>query len=397
MTSRRQTWIAWLVFTNMLSGTLLIPAVRPLFAAVHPDHPDAVHAFFSVNMLGAAIGAPVVGWLADRTGRARPLLATLALVDAILLVACTVPLPLAAVLALRFVQGAANVGALSILMGAGAKMRAADAHRDGIGLSGVAVVVAIVVGAPLGALLVAIGPCAPFYVAAACAASVAGASATLPAAAEPARRGSMQALLTQTPILRVPTLFIGAERFVVGCFVVTFSLYAHDALGRSDAQVGALFSWFLVPFALLTWPFGVAVQRLDRGVLLTLGAAVYAACFLTLGEVGTAALPFVLALAGSASAAIYAPSLCIVAERTPHTMRATAMALANAGGTLGMLLGTATAGLLTVVLAHHGVARADVYPWVFRVAGFVQLAALVVGLPALRALAVAPAHTAGAR
>jgi len=397
MMSRRSTWIAWLVFASMLSGTLLIPAVRPLFAVVHPGHPDAIHAFFSVNMLGAAIGAPLVCWLADRTGSARRMLTMLAIADGILLVACTLSLPLPVVLTIRFVQGAANVGALSILMGATGRSRAPGSHGGGVGLAGAAVVAGIVAGAPVGTLLLAVSPFAPFYAAAACALVVAVSTGVLPASSERARRGSLRALFSRTPLLQVATLFVGAERFVVGCFVVTFSLYAHDELGRSDAQVGALFSWFLVPFALLTWPIGVVAQRVDRSLLIGTGAAIYGASFLLLGQVGPFGLPIVLALAGVASAAIYAPSLCVVAEGTPGPMRSTAMGVVNAGGTLGMLLGTATAGILTMVLVRHGVERADAYVWVFRVAGLVQLVVLAAGLPALRSLSRGDAMAEGAR
>ncbi len=203
---------------------------------------------------------------------------------------------------------------------------------------------------------------------------------------ERARRGSLRRLLTDTPILRVPTLFIGAERFVVGCFVVTFSLYAHDVLDLSDARIGALYSWFLVPFALLTWPMGLLTAGVDRGVVLGAGALLYGVCFLLLGSVTGWALPVVLALAGVASAAVYTPSLCVVTERAPYSMRSVAMGLANAGGTLGMLLGTATAGIFTMVMSGRGAAQADVYRWVFQLAGSVQLAVLFIGLPALRSL-----------
>ncbi|MCX5745349.1 MAG: MFS transporter, partial [Proteobacteria bacterium] len=359
---------------------------RPLFAVVHPDHQDGIHAFFSLNMLGAAIGAPLVCWLADRTGGTRRILLLLALTDGILLVVCTLPLPLSIVLTVRCVQGAANVGALSILMGVAGTTRSPGSHGRGIGLAGAAVVAAIVAGAPLWTLLLAVSPFAPFYAAAACAFVVTASVGVLPATSERAPRGSRRGLLAGTPILRVPTLFIGAERFVVGCFVVTFSLYAHNVLGLSDGRVGVLFSWFLVPFAVLMWPMGALAMRLDRGVLLGAGALLYGTCFLLLGEVSAVGLPLLLALAGAASAAVYAPSLCVVAQSTLGPMRSTAMGLANAGGTLGMLLGTATAGIFTMVSAKHGLEPAAGYRWVFRIAGFVQLGVLVVGLPALRSL-----------
>lgn len=106
-----------LALGNVLTGMLLIPAARPLLAARFPGSDSALHAFFSVNMMGAVLGAPLVSWLADRRGSRRAMAVGLSLLDGVLLLCCLLPLPLWAVLALRTVQGAAGVGALSIVMG----------------------------------------------------------------------------------------------------------------------------------------------------------------------------------------------------------------------------------------------------------------------------------------
>ncbi len=208
----------------------------------------------------------------------------------------------------------------------------------------------------------------------------------LPADAPRAPRGSVRALLKHPLFLRLPTLWIGVERFTVGCFVVTFSLYAHHVLGLSDARVGMLFSCFLIPFALATWPMATLATRLDRGWLLGVGAVVYGIAFLLLGVTSAAALPLVLGLAGTASAAIYGPSLCLVASLAPKSLGATAMGLANAAGTLGMLAGTATAGILSAALAARGVERADIYSTLFWIAGGSELVLVALSVPALRAV-----------
>ena len=63
-------WAAGLLaFLTMLSSTLLIPTVRPFFAAVHPENVEALFWFMSVNMLGAIVGAPLLAWVADATGK----------------------------------------------------------------------------------------------------------------------------------------------------------------------------------------------------------------------------------------------------------------------------------------------------------------------------------------
>ncbi|HEX7603260.1 MAG TPA: hypothetical protein VF316_16695, partial [Polyangiaceae bacterium] len=70
-----------LVFAQMLPATLLTPAIRPLFAALHAGDERGMHAFMAVNMLGGILMAP---WLARRADvRARPerLLAMIAALD----------------------------------------------------------------------------------------------------------------------------------------------------------------------------------------------------------------------------------------------------------------------------------------------------------------------------
>jgi len=376
--------VAGLVLFNMLANTLLIPTVRPFFATFYAGDESSMHAFFSVNMLGAVAGAPLLAMWADRRGGRRKMAAWLALIDGLTLLACTVRLPIEALLAIRVVQGAASVAALSLLMGVvGGRGNRAD-HGGSIGLPAAALVVAIALGAPLGTLLLKAGPSAVFYVAAALALATAVAILLLlPADGPRAARGGARALLKHPMFLRVPALWIGIERFTVGCFVVTFSLYAHRVLGLSDGHIGMLFSWFLIPFAIATWPMATLVGRIDRGLLLAVGAIAYGGAFLLLGEVSPSLLPVVLGVAGTASAAIYGPSLCLAASLAPPALRATAMGLTNAAGTLGMLAGTATAGIVSAILIGHGVPRETAYVTLFQIAGAAQLLVLVVSLPHL--------------
>jgi len=207
-------------------------------------------------------------------------------------------------------------------------------------------------------------------------------SASSPPSRRSAHPGALASLLKNAAFLRLPALWIGVERFTVGCFVITLSLYAHRILGYSDAKVGALFSCFLIPFALATWPLARFGRAFERRELMIGGALVYGLCFLSLGSGQTLLLPLLLAIAGTASAAIYSPSLCLAVSLAPKSLCASAMGLTNAAGTLGMLLGTASAGILTAVLSRHGAAQVDIYLWIFRLAGAAPLATLLVSLPA---------------
>ena len=73
MVARATTRLAILVFGSVLSGTVLIPSVRPLCAALYPGHPGAAHAFLTMAVLGGVIGGPLLAARADRRGQAARL------------------------------------------------------------------------------------------------------------------------------------------------------------------------------------------------------------------------------------------------------------------------------------------------------------------------------------
>ena len=370
---------AVLVFASMVSSTLLIPAVRPFFAAFHAGSEGAMHAFMSLNMLGAALGAPFLAARADRVGGRRRAVVVLAVLDGVLLLVCALPaLPVAALLAVRTLQGAVNVGALSILMGVLSRAGAGRAGGGSVGLLGGAVIAAVAAGTPLGVVLLAVDPALPLWVGAACALGVAPlAWAWMPVAEPPRVAGvSPVALLRQHPLLRIPAVWMAAERFTVGCFVVTYALHAHHVLQLDDAAVGRHYSFFLIPFAALVWPGSRLTARFGPGVPMVASAAVYGLVFVVLGFAPADLVPVVLLLAGVSSAVLYAGALQLGASQAQPGTRSTAMGLLNAGGTLGMMAGTALSGVLSAALRGAGWPRHQAYAAVFVVAGAVWVLVL---------------------
>ncbi len=382
----RSVWVlAILVFSTMLSSTLLIPVVRPFIAAVHGGDERLMHAFMSVNMLGAIIGAPLAAAWADRTGKRRRMLIVLACTDATLLLVCSLSIPGWALLTARTIQGAANVGGLSILLG----MARATPKLQGrvMGLLGATIMAAVACGAPVGTLLLHQSPLLPLWAGSALQLMVVMATFVLPKTeAAPAREVSPWKLLKNAPLLRWPTLWTATERFTVGCLVVTFSLYGHRVLNLSNSEVGILFSWFLLPFAASTYPMSRIAERVDRTVLVATGTLLYGVAFMSLGMVPAGWLPAVMLTAGLASAAIYAPSLCFAATVVDRNARSTSMGLMNAGGSLGMMMGTAMAGILSHTLMAKGWAPKEAYQAVFQLAGAAELVVLALSARGLLAL-----------
>jgi MFS family permease len=379
----RDLTLFWAVLVQMLPATVISPAIRPLFASLHDGAEGPMHAFMSVNMAAAALAAPLIGARIDRKHARRSWLRALTFLDAILLLACTLPLPTMLVLVLRFLEGGAHVGGATILL-TEASTRARRSQRAVMGLAGAGIMAAVAVGHTLGAVLVGIDMRAPFWAAAACALLV---SVVIPRQLEEdetALKGPrVPALRVLAPLL-VPVVFAFMARFTVGCLVVTFSLFAHRAHGLSDQNIGGLYAAMTVPFALATYPAARLAQRVPRALLLSGGSLVYALVLLALGYVEPSALLYLMIVGGLASAAIFASTLCYAAERAPKEGVARAMALFNAAGCLGMLLGPIFAGVLSALIRTEA-DPLHAHRTVFVCAGSALIASLVLSSAWLRA------------
>ena len=101
----------------LLPVTLPVPVLRELVAERFGVSELLTSLFMSINMVGAVLAAPLAGALADRFGR-RPLLIAAALaLDALCFLGLTRDVPFALFLGIRFVEGAAHIFALSLLLG----------------------------------------------------------------------------------------------------------------------------------------------------------------------------------------------------------------------------------------------------------------------------------------
>lgn len=365
--------VATMAFLVMLGAGVVIPAVRPMFASIGASE-SQMHAFMSVNMIGAAVGAPLLGAWADRRRIHRALVIALAVADAALLFATTLHVGVGALLALRVLQGATNVGVLSITLGAIAT--AGRSHARAAGVGGSAVMVAVAIGPAVGGALLRLGPMMPvrfasgLALAAALVAVLCG--APLSSRGERPRTSESIKTLLRDPHLVVPAALAFAERFTVGCFVVTFALYAHEVRHLTDTQTALSYSLFLVPFAVATYPLARA-RRLSRATMLFAGGIAYGVTFLTFGVTSGLQLAAALVVAGASSAMVYAPSLCFVAAAGAGGKRATAMAVFHAAGCLGMMLGPAVAGIASAILRRAGTAAQTRYALIFVIGGVAQL------------------------
>jgi len=345
--------LATLSFLQMLPAIAIGPAVRPLFAHLHNEAEGPMHAFMSVNMLAAVIAAPLVGRLLDRHQHRRSVLFVMLVCDALLLVTCAQPIPVHWVLLARFFEGAAHVSATTILLiEAGARAREQDDPRI-MGIVGSGLVAAIAAGHAVGAWLVAWSAELPFLVGAAIALGLSCWAPREIRTSTPSRvRTSLSSLRPVLMDLGAPLGAAWVSRFAVGCLVVTFALFGHKIHALSDRAIGGLFASMTGSFALATYIASTLCSRFTPSLVLTAGCLLFGGGLGALGFVDTRTLWCVMPLLGVASAAIFSSTLNY-ATSTRASTSGRAVALFNAAGCAGMLMGPIAAGVLSALLTSH--------------------------------------------
>lgn len=350
--SQRLRAVASLVFLQMLPATMLTPAIRPLFANLHSGKEWAMYAFMSVNMAGAALTVPFLGAYLDRVKRPRRLLALLAASDALLLIVMTLPLPVWLVLSLRAVEGVAHVGGATILLAEAARLGRTRESGRAMGLAGAAIIFAIAFGNAMGGFAVSLDWRAPYLLASMIFLLVAAIAFFSEDGVEQAAGERMSlALVRSYRRIWFPIGLAFIERFAVGCIIVTFSLFAHKAHQLSDSAIGWLFAMLTFPFALSMYPIARFSALLPRAIFVAAGSILYAAAIFLLGYSPAGALPLVMIMGGIGAAMLFAPTLCYASTLVDQSRRATSMALINAAGCLGMVLGPMAAGMTAAIFA----------------------------------------------
>jgi MFS family permease len=348
-----------LALLMLLPVTLPVPVLRELVADRFGVSELLTSLFMSINMVGAVLAAPLAGALADRFGR-RPLWIAAALgVDALCFLGLTRDVPFAAFLAIRFVEGCAHIFGLSLLLGLAAGARPEAQRGPVMGATGSGLLLGVALGAPLGGQLGENDPLVPLYVGAAVVALAAplalllreteGRERSRPRLAE------IGALIRSHRLVAIPLLFAFADRFTVGFFTSTFPLFLRNLYELPPPRIGVLIAVFMLPFAALSFPFGVVSQRSSLALLLCGGSFVYGCLVASLGFWPVEALLGVMVATGTAAAVMFVPSMLFTVEATPESVRTTSLGAFNAAGSLGFIVGPVTGGLVSqTVAASYG-------------------------------------------
>ncbi len=342
--------------------------------------------FMSVNMIGAALAAPLAGALADRLGRRRPLVIGALLIDAACFLLMALDMPFALFLTVRFFEGCAHIFALSLLLSIAASLGGTHGRGLTMGITGAGMMLGVALGAPIGGVLGRDDILRPLQVGAGLLVFAAGLAAVslLDPRGESDRPGLAaigRAIRRHRGVI-APLIFAFADRFTVGFYTTTFSLFASGLHGVSPPRVGLWITAFMLPFALLSFPFGMLADRVSKTGLLCGGSAVYGLLTASLGFWPTDLIGIGMAVIGVSAAVMFVPSMLMTTDLTPPEIRSTALGAFNTAGSLGFILGPVTGGLVSeVVRASHGPAAG--YQAAFAVAGAAEILCAALALPFL--------------
>jgi MFS family permease len=381
---RERTALAGVVFVVLFAQVLLYPGVPQLVAALgQPSDIGAGTPFLAAEFAGVVIFAAVWGALSDSAGRRTPFIAAGALGGAVayLVLVALIPVdpPFGAVLAVRFVQGAATGGAFSLAVTMLLDLPGGRGRNTGA--AGIAIGLGTAMGAPVGGRLYDVDVRAPLLVTVALFAVAALLVLRVPDRTPSGARPSVTetfASVRRRPGLLVPYAFGLVDRTTAGFFALVGTFFFQQEFGLDPAGTGLLLGAFFAPFALLQYPFGILSDRVGRTLPIAAGSLFFGLAVVGVGLSPTAAVAgLVMVLVGAGGALCAPATLALVGDLAGADDRGTAVGGFNIVGSLGFLLGIVAGGVL-----------ADRFGFVvaFLVVGGTEVLLAVALLPALLGL-----------
>jgi MFS family permease len=352
-TGRDRALLSGVVFAVLFAQVLLYPGVPDLVVALGGTpvgwggDVDAILAagkwFLTAEFVGFVLCAGLWGAVSDATGRRMPLIVAGAFLGAGGYLSLAV-LPLdsySLVLGIRFLQGAATIGAFSLAITT--LMDLGGGRGRNMGAAGLAIGGGTALGSPLGGQLYEIGPLIPLY-GATIALSCAGLLAVFGTdrAPEPTRNSPLTALrgLWGRPALAVPFAFGFVDRLTAGFFALVGTVYFQSELGAGAGATGLLLGAFFVPFALLQYPLGRLSDWTGRVVPVAVGSLGYGLAVMSVfyaPTIQTAGVTMVLV--GVVGALVAPATMALVSDLAAPGERGVAMGGFNVFGSLGFLTG----------------------------------------------------------
>ncbi len=437
----RPVWVLFpLAFLSMLPVTGVVPILKKLIYDFYDVGEIAVSSFMSINMVGAFLGAPFLGLLADKKRNHLNLLIICALIDAFLWVLLAFRPPFVLLMTLRFVEGVSHTGVMVMIMALMGHIAEGEGRRSMMAAMGGAIMFGIAAGSPIGGVLGRYGVLLPLQAGSVVMLIVAGVAVFLRLDQRVAgffidmgdmgdmgemgemgemgdmgdmggvmghakSRGSeiapeleisgaglnMRLLLGRfigvkrlfsNSALRLPYLFAFVDRFTIGVFIIAFLMYA-TYLGHGPRETGFLIGAFMIPFAVLCYPIGKLAEKWGLWRFVLGGSLLFGVAYGAVPWFRGGWLWANMVVCGVLSAVMFGPNLMLVTRASSPSTRATAMAGFDAAGSLGFLVGPMVGGTLLQLLKGVG-SQEFVFRLVFAVIGATEVLCVSWGLYRLR-------------
>jgi MFS family permease len=342
----------------MFSITLIYPVMEE-FVMVRFDVTSVAETslFVSINLAAYVIFSLIWGSISDKVGKRKVFIFTGFLGNALLMFSLTLAPTMSALLALRFIEGAFTVMAFSLIMTSVLDLIKKTQYGKGMGILGLGMALGNATGAPFGGKIGSIDPLYPLYFG-----SLLLLLGSLIVAfmlkerkldSQPASFIDSLMLLKEEKRIFIPYAFSFIERFTVGFFVGVFPLMLAINYGLEPGTIGMYMAAFLIPFALLQYPFGVISDKIGRVLPLIVGSILYSIIVISVGFTAPPLLILVMVIGGVAGALMYPPSAALAGDFANPAKRGTAMGGFNLFGSLGFAIGPFVGGLIADSHGFH--------------------------------------------
>ncbi|UCE91141.1 MAG: MFS transporter [Methanobacteriota archaeon] len=342
--------LAALVFVCMFNLTFIVPSIKELIIDRFDATTTEASLFVTVEMVAYIIFAMIWGSISDRHGERHRFIVAGLVGSAALYYLMTLAPDLVTMLSLRFVQGAMTVMSWSLIMTVALDTADRGSYGASMGVIGTGLALGLGIGAPVGGFVGDIDPLLPLHIAAMLFAIAAVAAwlfvrdAPVLSRTESIARAIALALGERRVL--PPYLFGFFERFSAGFLVLLFPLFMADAFGSSPQERGMFLGAFLLPFALLQYPFGRLSDLKGRNVMLVGGGISYAALFGMLGLFPWGIVLVAMIVCGVFAAMLLPASMALLGSVAGEEEKGTYMGGFNAMGSLGFAIGPFLAAVL---------------------------------------------------
>ena len=377
--------LALATFLCLVPVTLLVPGLHELVVVAHGGTASDAHAFMAVNMIAGMVSVPLtMRALRRSTGNVLGWVMVALAIDAAAFVGMALAPSLGVLYAFRVLDGAAHLSALTLMMVASNRLTG-DRRGGTLGALASAIMVGVGIGSPLGGWLVEMGPMMVYLVGVVLLLAAVAVVKLVPPVPVRMAAGSRYAWNRRSVTAWIPLGYAFLDRFSIGIFVSTFTLYLANEVGLSPHQRGALIALFMLPFALLCYPAGRLADRTGWFGPMLAGNVLFGLTFALYGVLPKEWLPVAMVASGMFSALMFAPNLLLISDLAERGHGEGLFGAFQVAGSLGFLSGPIVGGVL--VAATRGADGLPAYREIFAGVGVLAAALACVCFVACRGLA----------